>query len=61
VACVTTTAKGVKDVTVGVELEPTTRMIDANVTGIANAARKIPITISLQIPEWNEGRKARVR
>ena len=33
-------------------------MIDSNVTGMAKAARKIPITTSLQSHDRKEGRKA---
>ena len=55
------TAPGVTETTLASEPEPTTHMIDSNVTGIANAARKIPTTISLQAQERNDGRKARVR
>ena len=36
-------------------------MIDSNVTGIANAARKIPITTSLHSQERSDGRNTRVR
>ena len=35
-------------------------MIDSNVTGMANAARKTPITASLHSHETNDGRNARV-
>ena len=34
-------------------------MIDSNVTGIAKAARKMPITASLQSHDGSEGRKTR--
>ena len=34
-------------------------MIDSNVTGIANAARKMPITAYLQTYERNDGRNTR--
>jgi hypothetical protein len=34
-------------------------MIDSNVTGMANAARKMPTTMSLQVHDRNEGRKTR--
>ena len=36
-------------------------MIDSKVTGIAKAARKIPITASLQSHEKSDGRNARVK
>ena len=61
VACVIPTAPGVKETTFASEPEPVTHMIDSNVTGIANAARKIPITASLHSHERNDGRNARVR
>ncbi len=61
VACVMPTAPGVTETTFASEPEPVTHMIDSNVTGIANAARKIPITASLQSQERSDGRNARVR
>ena len=59
VACVMPTAPGVTETTFASEPEPVTHMIDSNVTGMAKAARKIPITTSLQVHERNEGRKTR--
>ena len=61
VAWVTPTAPGVKETVLASEPEPVTHMIDSNVTGIANAARKIPITASLHSHERSEGRNAWVR
>ena len=61
VACVIPTAPGVNETTFASEPDPVTHMIDSNVTGIANAARKIPITASLHSHERNDGRNARVR
>jgi hypothetical protein len=61
VAWVTPTEPGVNEATLASDPEPTTHMIDLNVTGIAKAARKIPITASLQSQERNEGRKTRAR
>src|SRR3954470_17023689 len=55
------TAPGVNETTFASEPEPVTHMIDSNVTGIANAARKIPITVSLHSHERSDGRNARVR
>ncbi len=60
VACVMPTAPGVTDTTFAREPDPVTHMIDSNVTGMAKAARKIPITSSLQSHERSEGRKTRV-
>ena len=57
VAWVMPTAPGVNETMFAREPEPTTHMIDSNVTGIAKAARKIPITPSLQSHERNDGRK----
>ncbi len=48
VACVIPTAPGVNDTTLASEPEPITHMIELNVTGIANAARKTAITPILQ-------------
>ena len=59
VACVTPTAPGVNDATFASEPEPTTHMIDSKVTGIANAARKIPITVQLADVGEERGRKTR--
>ena len=61
VAWVTPTAPGVNETVLASEPEPVTHMIDSNVTGIANAARKIPITASLQSHERSDGRNAWVR
>ncbi len=61
VAWVIPTAPGVTDTTLASEPDPVTHMIDSNVTGIANAARKIPITASLQSQERNDGRNAYFR
>src|SRR5215204_7140994 len=55
------TAPGVNDTTLASEPEPVTHMIDSNVTGIVKAARKIPITVSLQSQERSDGRNACVR
>ena len=55
------TAPGVTETTFASEPEPITHMIDSNVTGIAKAARKIPITPSLQSHERSDGRNALVR
>ncbi len=60
VACVMPTAPGVNETTFASEPEPTIHMIDSNVTGMANAARKMPITASLQSQEPKEGRNALV-
>ncbi len=51
VAWVMPTAPGVNETTFASEPEPMTHMIDSNVTGMAKAARKIPITASLQTQE----------
>ena len=59
VACVIPTAPGVTETVFASEPEPVTHMTDSNVTGIANAARKIPITVSLHSQESNEGRNTR--
>ena len=56
VACVTPMAPGVKEVMLASEPEPDTHMIESNVTGIANAARKIPVTTSFESQARNEGR-----
>jgi hypothetical protein len=45
----------------GREPDPATYMIDVKVTGIVNAARKIPIIASSHSQEANEGRKTLVR
>ncbi len=55
------TAPGVTDTTFASEPEPVTHMSDSNVTGIANAARKIPITASLHSHDRSEGKKTRVK
>ena len=55
------TAPGVNEATFASEPDPTTHMIDSNVTGIAKAARKIPTTASLQSHERNDGRNARAK
>jgi hypothetical protein len=47
----------VKEATLASDPDPATHMIASNVTGIANATRKIPTTASLQIQARNEGRK----
>ena len=60
-AWVIPTDPGVKETVLASEPEPVTHMIDSNVTGIANAARKIPITASLHSQERNDGRNALVR
>ena len=60
VAWVIPTEPGVTETTFASEPEPTTHMIDAKVTGMAKAARKIAITASLQSHERSEGRKTRV-
>ena len=57
VACVMPTAPGVTETTFASEPEPVTHMTDSNVTGIANAARKIPITASLHSQERNGGQE----
>ena len=44
VACVIPTAPGVNDATLASEPDPTTQVIDSNVTGMAKAARKMPTT-----------------
>src|SRR6516165_9988899 len=49
-------APGVKEVMLASEPEPDTHMIESNVTGIANAARKIPVTTSFESQARNEGR-----
>ena len=59
VACVTPAAPGVTETTFASEPDPVTHMTDSNVTGIANPARKIAMTPSLQSQERNEGRNAR--
>src|SRR6476620_2668513 len=59
VAWVMPTAPGVNDATFASEPEPTIHVIDSNVTGIENAARKMPITAYLQTYDRNEGRKTR--
>ena len=61
VACVMPTAPGVKETTLASDPDPVTHMTDSNVTGIAKAARKIPITVSLHSQERNDGRNAWVR
>src|SRR5215210_5877553 len=61
VAWVMQTAPGVKDTTLASEPDPATHMIDSKVTWIAKAARKMPITVSLQSHETSEGRNARVK
>jgi hypothetical protein len=61
VACVIPIAPGVNEATFASEPDPTTHMIDSKVTGIANAARKIPITASLQAQERNEGTKTALK
>ena len=61
VACVMPTAPGVTETTLASEPEPTTHMIDSNVTGMAKAARKMAITISLHVHERSEGRKTRAK
>ena len=50
VACVMPTAPGVNETTLASEPDPVTHMTDSNVTGIAKAARKIPITVGLAGP-----------
>src|SRR5512132_4186573 len=55
------TAPGVNETTLAREPDPVTHMIDSKVTGIAKAARKIPITASLQSHESKDGRNARVK
>ena len=55
------TAPGVKETVLASEPEPVTHMTDSNVTGIANAARKIPITVSLHSHESRDGRNAFVK
>ena len=55
VACVVSTAPGVTETTLASEPDPVTHMTDSNVTGIANAARKIAITVSLHSQESNAG------
>ena len=59
VACVTPTAPGVNEVTLASEPEPVTHMTDWNVTGSANAARKIAVTIRPHVQLRKEGRKTR--
>ena len=61
VAWVIPTAPGVNETTLASEPEPVTHMTDSNVTGMAKAARKTPITASLQSQERNDGRNALVR
>ena len=61
VAWVIPTAPGVNETVFASEPEPVTHMTDSKVTGIANAARKIPITVSLHSHESSEGRNAFVR
>ena len=61
VAWVMPTAPGVNDTVLASEPDPVTHMIDSNVTGIAKAARKIPITASLQSQDSSDGRNTRVR
>ena len=53
------TAPGVNETTLASEPEPVTHMTDSNVTGIAKAARKIPITASLHEPGEERGEKRR--
>ncbi len=60
VAWVIPTAPGVNDATFASDPEPTIHVIDSNVTGIENAARKMPITAYLQTYERNDGRNTRV-
>ena len=60
VACVIPTAPGVTETTFASEPDPVTHMIDSKVTGMANAARKMPITASLQSHDRRDGRKTRV-
>src|SRR5687768_12736539 len=55
------TAPGVTDTTFAREPEPVTHMTDSKVTGIVKAARKIPITASLQSQERSDGRKECVK
>src|SRR4051812_23425351 len=55
------TAPGVNETTLASDPDPVTHMIDSNVTGIAKAARKIPITASLHSQERRAGRKEYVR
>ena len=61
VAWVMPTAPGVKETTFASEPEPVIHMIDSKVTGIAKAARKMPMTASLQSQEASDGRNALVR
>ena len=61
VACVIPTAPGVNETTFASEPDPVTHMTDSNVTGIVKAARKTPITASLQSQERNDGRNECVR
>src|SRR5215203_430203 len=55
------TAPGVKETTFASDPEPVIHMIDSKVTGIAKAARKMPVTVSLQSHEASDGRNALVR
>src|SRR5215469_8592118 len=52
---------GVNEVMLASDPEPETHMIESKVTGIENAARKIPVTISLQHQARNEGRNTHSR
>src|SRR3954471_17764991 len=61
VACVTPTAPGVNEATFASEPEPTIQSTDSTVTGIANAARKTPITMHLHSHDPSDGRKASLR
>ena len=57
----TPTAPGVNDATLASDPEPKTHMIELNVTGMAKAARKIPVTTILQHQDRNDGRNACLR
>src|SRR5215204_3570069 len=52
-------APGVNEVTLASDPDPVTHMIESNVTGIANAARKIAVTIRAHVQLRKEGRKTR--
>src|SRR6516164_7348886 len=49
-------APGVNEVVAASDPEPVTHMIESNVTGIASAARKMPVTTNLHNQDRNDGR-----
>jgi hypothetical protein len=49
----------VKEAALAREPEPNTHRIESKLTGMANAARKMPVTAALQSQPRKEGRKTR--